>query len=191
MIRGGSSFGTPSVVGNQEILKQELLALFCSVKCPGNLIIKTYDLAKALRENAVPVIGGFHSPMEKECLRILLGGSQPVVVCPARNLGKMRIAADWKKPVAEGRLLLVSAFGEKQNRTTAELAYERNELVASIAKKVFIAYAAKGSKTEKFARDLLARGKPVLTFDSPENADLLAAGAEAVNIANVFLTKSP
>ena len=67
-----------SAIGNRELLKCRLLAFFCSVKCPGNLILQTYDLARALRDACVPVIGGFHSPMEKECLALLLRGTQPV-----------------------------------------------------------------------------------------------------------------
>lgn len=53
------------------------LALVCSVKCPGDLILKTYDLAQQLREAEVTIIGGFHSLMERECLTILLRGNQP------------------------------------------------------------------------------------------------------------------
>ena len=30
----------------------------------------------------VPMIGGFHTPMEQECLEVLLRGQQPVVICP-------------------------------------------------------------------------------------------------------------
>jgi predicted Rossmann fold nucleotide-binding protein DprA/Smf involved in DNA uptake len=58
------------VLGNLELLKLEAIALFCSVKCPGNLILKTYDLARQLRDAGTVVISGFHSPMEKECLWI-------------------------------------------------------------------------------------------------------------------------
>ncbi len=78
-------------IGDAQILNVGLLALFCSVRCPGDLILKTYDLARTLRDAGVPVIGGFHSPMEKECLRLLLRGQQPVVVCPARNIENMRV----------------------------------------------------------------------------------------------------
>lgn len=78
-------------LGNLEILQCKALALFCSVKCPGDLILKTYDLAQELREMKVPVIGGVHSPMERECLTILLRGSQPLIVCPARSLHGMRL----------------------------------------------------------------------------------------------------
>ena len=74
---------TLTTAGNLDILQRQKLALFCSVKCPGNLILQTYDLARALRDAGIAVIGGFHSPMEKECLELLLRGRQPVVICPA------------------------------------------------------------------------------------------------------------
>src|SRR5579883_2639216 len=73
-------------LGNRKTLTQPLLALFCSERCPGDLIIKASDAATALRDAGVPVVSGFHSPVERECLRILLRGTQPVVICPARSI---------------------------------------------------------------------------------------------------------
>ena len=64
------------------ILDADLTALFCSGQFPGDVILKVYDLSRAMRDAGVPVIGGFLSPMEKECLRLLLRGRRPVVVCP-------------------------------------------------------------------------------------------------------------
>src|ERR1039458_8367137 len=75
-----------SVLGNLEILQTKPVALFCSVKCPGNLILQTYDLAQKWRDQGVTVISGFHSPMERECLNILLRSPHAVIICPARNL---------------------------------------------------------------------------------------------------------
>ena len=48
-----------------------LWALFCSKKCPGELILKTHDLVQRFKERGIPTIGGYHSPIEKECLRVL------------------------------------------------------------------------------------------------------------------------
>jgi predicted Rossmann fold nucleotide-binding protein DprA/Smf involved in DNA uptake len=169
-----------TALGNLDILQRKKLALFCSVKCPGALILQTYDLARALRDEGVTVIGGFHSPMEKECLALLLRGTQPVVICPARSIGRMRIPAEWKAPLAEGRLLLLSPFAEKLRRATAHLAQKRNELVAVLADEVFVAHAAPGSKTEHFCHELLSLDKPLLTLESGENAHLLALGAKPV-----------
>jgi hypothetical protein len=78
------------------------------------LILDTYDLASALRDAGIPVIGGFHSPMERECLDLLLRGKQPVVVCPARSIHRMRISKLWKAPLDDGRRLIPSPFSAKQ-----------------------------------------------------------------------------
>ena len=162
--------------GNLSLLDEQLTALFCSNRCPGDLILKTYDLARAMRDAGVPVIGGFQTPMERECLRLLLRGSQPIVVCPARGIDTMRIPRDWRPALNDGRLLVLSPFPATTRRPTAELAAQRNDLVASLASRVFIAHAAPRSKTEAFARKLIESGKPLLTLDSPANANLAEMG---------------
>jgi predicted Rossmann fold nucleotide-binding protein DprA/Smf involved in DNA uptake len=133
-----------------------------------------------LRDAGVTVIGGFHSPMEREFLAALLRGRQPVIICPARGLGDLRVHAEWKKPLEDGRLLVLSPFEEKLRRATAALAQERNRFVGALADEVFIAYAAAGGKTEAFAREIIAWGKPVYTLDDPANAGLVALGARPI-----------
>lgn len=174
-------------LGNLRLLDEPLTALFCSNRCPGDLILKTYDLARAMRESGVPVIGGFQTPMEKECLRLLLRGNQPVVVCPARGIGNMRIPRDWRPALDDGRLLVLSPFPATACRPTAQLAAQRNDLVASLASRIFIAHAAPGSKTEAFAHRLAEAGKPLLTLDSPANGNLVKMGAEVFDLARTLV----
>lgn len=166
--------------GNLRLLEEPLTALFCSQRCPGDLILKTYDLSRAMRDAGVPVIGGFQTRMEKECLRLLLRGPQPVVVCPARGIQNMRVTRDWRPALDDGRLLFLSPFPATVRRPTAKLAAQRNDLVASLASRVFIAHAAPGSKTEALARKLAASQKPLLTLDSPANGNLVGIGADVI-----------
>ena len=132
------------------------------MRCPGDAILKTYDLARALRNANVTLIGGFQSPMEKDFLDLVLRGPSSVVVCPARGLGTMRIPKGWKNPLAEGRLLLLSFFDDSIRRPTADLAATRNAHVATLANRLLIAHAEKGGKTEKLCNDALVQGKRVL-----------------------------
>jgi predicted Rossmann fold nucleotide-binding protein DprA/Smf involved in DNA uptake len=143
--------------GNLDLLALRKTALFCSARCPGKVILTTYDQAAKWRDAGRCVISGFHSPVEKECLQILLRGSQPIIVCPARALPQ-RVPPDWKRPLAAGRLLVLSAFAATANRVTAELAARRNEFVAALADEVFIAHAAVGGHLETLARRLHACG---------------------------------
>jgi len=174
-----------SVLGNLKILKEKKLAFFCSVKCPGHLILKAYDLTHRLKEEGITVISGFHSPIERECLRILLRGTQPIIICPARSLIEMRLREEYKKPMEKGRLLLLSPFKESQKRNTVETAYERNRFVAALADGVFVAHGAPKSKTEDFCREVLCWGKKVYTFESDSNRNLINLGIMAVIDMNI------
>jgi len=182
---GDRGLGIIEALGNFEILKEKKLAFFCSVKCPGQLILKTYDLAQRLKEEGITVISGFHSPIEKECLRIFLRGKQPLIVCPARSLKGMRLRGEYKKPIEEGRLLLLSPFKENQNRNTAETATKRNRFVATLADEIFITHASAHSKTEHFCREILSWSKPVYTLESNTNINLISLGAKSMNINNI------
>jgi predicted Rossmann fold nucleotide-binding protein DprA/Smf involved in DNA uptake len=170
-------------IGDATLLTLAQVALFCSVKCPGHLILKTYDFAQYLREHRVPVISGFHSPIEKEVLVNLLRGNQPVILCLARRLHKMRIPAEWHTAIDAGQLLILSPFAEDQDRVTAKTAFYRNLIVAAIAEKVFVAYAEPGGKTEQFCEKIIAWNQPLLTFDTPDNKNLHNLGATSINHA--------
>jgi predicted Rossmann fold nucleotide-binding protein DprA/Smf involved in DNA uptake len=163
-------------IGNLDILKTRLVGLFCSTKCPGSVIVQIYDLARALRNSGISVISGFHTPMERECLDLLLRGTQPVVICPARNIEQMRLPTAWRTPIAEGHLLILSPFSVPHCRPTADLAEQRNLFVSALAGAVVIAHANPGSKIDQLRAGMVASGKQVYTIDLPENAGLMNQG---------------
>jgi len=171
--------------GNIDILRHNSTALFCSQKCPGDLILKTYDLAQIFRHAGMTVIGGFHSPMERECLSILLCGTQPVIFCPAKNINGMRIKKEYKKPLEEGRLLFLSPFEENQRRISVKTSHYRNLFVATLSAVVFVAHAGTDSKTEAFCKEIVSWQKPIYTFESDYNKNLIEMGTQPVNMDNV------
>jgi predicted Rossmann fold nucleotide-binding protein DprA/Smf involved in DNA uptake len=144
------------------LLHAERIALFCSEAAPGDAILRTHDAARRLRDEGATVISGFHSPLEKECLRILLRGKQPIIVCVARSLDGMRITGDLRAAFGAGRILFVSPFEKTPRRITKESAWQRNLLVAALADEAFIAHITPGGQTERLAEILRARGVPIL-----------------------------
>lgn len=177
-------------LGSPDALSQPLLALFCSIKCPGNIILNAFDLMKELRDAGITVISGFHSPMEQECLEILLRGRQPIVICPARSIETMRIRREFRKPLAEGRLLFLSPFPKEQNRISARRAEVRNRLVAVLADRVFVPYASPGGKTERLCRELADSGKPLYTFETEHNRNLTKLGARPFEVGFIATKES-
>ena len=180
-----------SLLGDPALLDRKPIALFCSVHCPGDLILKSYDLARTLRATPATLIGGFQSPIEKEFLELLLrqpvpqpGRAAPpspsVIICPARGLTNMRIPRPWHHPLAAGRLLLLSTFPDSLRRPTAASAARRNACVAALSHRILILHAAQDGKTEALCQQALAAVKPVYTLPSPYNAHLIALGAQPI-----------
>lgn len=170
------------LLGDPQILQHVHLGLICSVTCPGSVVIKTYDAIRELRDAGVIVAGGFHSPMECECLDFLLRGAQPVVLCPACGTDWLSLDSQQQGAVDRGRLLVLSIFGPEAMSATPALALRRNEFVAALADAVFMPHAASGGKAEATARRAIARGQRVLTFDDDENSRLIELGAEPVGV---------
>ncbi len=87
-------------LGNLDLLSRRKLAVLCSVKCPGSLILQSYDLMQRLRQADLAVVGGFHSPMEREWLAAL---ADELLVAHASPGGKTeqfcRELLEWGKPL--------------------------------------------------------------------------------------------
>ena len=184
-VRGNTALLTdrdtrPDKIGIQSNLNGNLWALFCSSRCPAQIILKAHELAQQFRASGIPTIGGYHSPVEKECFRVLLRGSQPIILCPARSIENMRLSPAWKGALAEDRLLLLSIFESKHQRSTTGLANQRNAFVAALADKICIAHASEGSKTLQFAQQVSEWGKPLFTFDVPANRLLFQCGVQPI-----------
>lgn len=169
-------------VGNLGILENPLLAFFCSSKCPGQVILRIYDLARRLRDAGIVVMSGFHSAMEKECLYLLLRGDQPIVICPARGIAGMRLPVAWRKEISGNRLLLLSPFESELRRPTQALTEIRNRFVAMIVDSILVAHAYPGSKTERLCLGLLESGKRLYSLSMAENNGLIQKGAIGIGI---------
>ena len=148
-------------IGNVGLLSRPKVALFCGSRCSGSEMLKTSYLAERFRAQGRTVIGGFHSPMEKECLEILLRSPHPVIIVPARGLGGIRVRREWKRPLAEERLLILSPFHLEMKRATVRDGSYRNLFVAAVAEEVCVAHADPQSKVAALAVRAKRWGKPV------------------------------
>jgi predicted Rossmann fold nucleotide-binding protein DprA/Smf involved in DNA uptake len=137
--------------GNRELLNERLHAILCSKACPGEKIIEAIDLAQRWRAENRAVISGFHTPVEKECLRIFLRGPQGIVICPARGLDPFQVPPDWQQKFKHGALLIVSPFDSSIRRPTKETAEIRTRLVLSLAQSKTIIHAFPGGSLSRLA----------------------------------------
>ena len=158
----------------------DTVAFFCSKACPGDLILKAQDWANARGPESAPVIGGFHTPIERDVLRILLRGSAPVIIVLARAVQGYRMSPAIKAAVAAGTARIISPFPATQTRTTAATAETRNRHILTLCRSVLFAHAAPGGKTEALASEAVALGLTIQSLDSPANGNLIALSAVVV-----------
>jgi len=140
------------LLGDARILKTRKTALFCSSRCPGNAILNAFDTARELREKGVTIISGFHSPVEKDFLRILLRGNQPIIYCIARALNGMRIPKELRPAIEAGRFLILSPFETSPRRQSITSARCRNNLVSALADEALIVHAEPGGEVERIQK---------------------------------------
>jgi hypothetical protein len=150
-----------------------------------SVLLPAYDLIVALRERTTPVIGGFHTSLERECLEILLRGTATITVCPARTfdpetdrLYSGKLWADVKRGLVDGRVTIVPPPGVSGARITRANAAIRNAFLLDEASEVVLLYATRGGETERMAREALERGLPLSVLDHPANARWLDLGAK-------------
>jgi len=149
-------------LGDNSILQHHKVAFFCSRKCPGTAIIRSFDWAVEQREKGVCVISGFHSGIEQDVLHYLLKGTQPIILALARGI-KKRLEPELKTALDAGRLLIVTPFDEAVTRVTEATALQRNRLMMELADEVVIGYSSPGGNLERLCTELKSR-KTVVTL---------------------------
>jgi hypothetical protein len=181
---------TIQALGSLELLARPTLGLLCSNRCPGSVVLDTYDFMRKFPQVGRVVIGGFHSPMELQCLELLIVRKVPAVLCLARPLTSLRMRAEWREPVAGGKLLLLTSILRGSRRVTRESAFQRNRLVASLADSVLVPYVRPGGSLERLLEelrlqetDLLQPGDPMMrtllgpiSVDQETPGDLFSGG---------------
>lgn len=102
-----------------------------------------------------------------------------MILCPARSLRNLRMGKAARKALSEGRLLVLSSFGDEVRRTTASQGILRNDMVAALAEAILVPHASKNGKTWTTVRRALVYGQKLFTFEDETNTDLIASGARA------------
>ena len=123
-------------------------AFLCSRRCPAEIVLKSLDWAKHMKDKGECVISCFHSRIEKNVFEILLKGKQPLILMLARGM-KKRWPNEIRKAVEQERLLVVSPFAESVKNITTETANSRNQIMIDLADEIFLAYTDKNGNLDK------------------------------------------
>jgi len=159
--------------------------------CPGGVIIRTLDAIRDIRDAALVVARGFHSPMERECLHFLLRGAPEVILRPAHGLESATLGTEEQRAFDDRRLIVASIFGCDVSAPTPSSACRRTDFVASVSPAVLVPDGVCGGKAESPAWRALRRGQLVVTLADDENLHLVADGAIPIDHAYLEHSSAP
>ena len=121
-------------LGNTSLLDRYLVAFFASRSSTAEIAERALRWAEDICQTDKVVISGFHSPLEKEVLRVLIEHKHPVIIALGRALYK-RVPSNLQTAFDEGRLLFVSFRGySRHSWKSSEI---RNWKAAGLADEVY------------------------------------------------------
>ncbi len=122
--------------GNKDLLDRELVAFFASRNSPPEALALAHRWAYEIAKTDKIVISGFHSPIERAVLEILLAEGCSVVMTLGRSL-YCKIPTPLQAAYDENRLLFVSFRNyARHSFSNAQL---RNWLTADLANEIVFA----------------------------------------------------
>ena len=148
--------------GEASLLVGSVTAFFASRQCPGAAIHAAMDWAMLQAKMKATVISGFHSPLERSVLEILLTAKSPAVVVLARDAAQARLPADWTEALQAGRLVVISATQDSHPaRLTDARAHQRNDIAASLAQAIVVAHTSPGGQLAKQVQQWREAGRSI------------------------------
>ncbi|MGE5306567.1 MAG: DNA-processing protein DprA [Alphaproteobacteria bacterium] len=172
--------------GEQRILNGRLLGIISAREFHPDFALKSAQLLEQLVFlKDVSFIGGWHSPLEKEALRILSASSTQIVFCVAKSLQRFTPPLEVENQLRQGQALLLTHCGPKAKRISREASLRCNELVVGLSNALLVLSAPEGSRSLDLAKAALHCGKSVLTLDDRTNKELIARGALPASLENI------
>ncbi|MGH8190837.1 MAG: DNA-processing protein DprA [Rhodanobacteraceae bacterium] len=149
--------------GDPRRLDGELTAFFASRQCPGQAIRAALKWALHQAQAGCAVVGGFHSPLERSVLELLLEARSPVVAVLARSVESARLPVAWQAAIGRGHLVVVSGTSDRR-RLDHDRSSSRNELVATLASEIVVAHINPVGSLAAQVREWRRRGNTVVVL---------------------------
>jgi predicted Rossmann fold nucleotide-binding protein DprA/Smf involved in DNA uptake len=185
--------------GPLEFLAHFTMAVICSDKSGGIVLMETNQVLFTVREYQMNYIGGWHSVIETEVFRLsLFRKNTTTTLFSAKGLNKETFESfledrfypplhefperdEYFRRAKNGELLILSISNPDETRQLRKNIIERNWLSCALADIVFIPYGPKGSKTYTIAKRIAKANIPAFTIDNDESKDLQDLGIPGFN----------
>lgn len=144
--------------GNKSLLSLPKVGFLASRTVSLECVFRCYDWACAMRDEGQCIMSGFNSKLEKDVLRLLLQGTQPIVVVLGRALYK-KIPSELEDAYTGNRLLIISPVIQTITRQSEKTAFLRNEFIVSNSTEMVFASVTEKSSLWKLKTECEKTGK--------------------------------
>ncbi|MCK4359760.1 MAG: hypothetical protein KAW92_13670 [Candidatus Cloacimonetes bacterium] len=169
------------LLGNEQLLQKKKVGIFVSRAIPLNIIIPAEKLILTIAELPNIFISGWHSPFERRILKKLLLGEKEVIFFTPKGIKNQSIYSYLKKPLNNGKLLIISLFLDK-HEITLKNSIKRNEMITKMAEHNLFVFISKSGNLDKMFSKLSKQKKPLILNHST-NSYFLHKG-NAIDIDN-------
>jgi hypothetical protein len=144
-------------MGAAGLLQGPLTEFFASRQCPGAAVLAATGWALHQARERRAVVGGFHSPLERSVLRLLMEAGGSAVVVLARPVSGASLDSAWHGAIDAGRMAVVSRTVRLQ-RLAEQAANDRNDIAARLAGRIIVGHASPGGTLARLCIRWMADG---------------------------------
>ncbi len=155
--------------GNQDLLKENPIAFFCSRNIPLSVYYPALDLFQEIFRKQIVLAGGWQSAMEKQILKKRLpGDDSKVIFFLAKGIDHFKLPQELEKDFKENKVLIISLW-KKIKRPDRNKIRLRNDLILRKINKYFFLYIDRGGNLNELFHWALLKEKDVFVFDHASN----------------------
>jgi hypothetical protein len=167
--------------GNQDLLNQNPLAVFCSRAIPLPIYYPAMDLMDALMEKPITFAGGWQSTVEKKALKTWkIEQPSNIIYFLGKGIDRFSPSAALRSGIAEGKALVLSEWktAERMDRDKVVI---RNWLIVERINRLLFLCIREGGFTEKLFNESVLLGKRLYLLDQPSNDRWMHPGVQMVS----------
>ena len=156
--------------GNKDLLKDNVIGLFCSRSIPLSIYYPAFDFLKYLMNQPMTVASGWQSPLEKKTLKSRGPNSQSnIIYYLAKGIDQFTLPRGLLGDFKSGKVLIISKWKESK-RIDQKKANERNKLMVDTLNKFLFISINENGNLESLYKSCLALNKQVYLLDHPSNS---------------------
>lgn len=156
-------------IGNEELLRANPVAIYCSREIPLSIYQPALELVKTLMTRPLTLAGGWHSTLEKIALKSRTPEAPSnIIFFLAKGVNDFKIPSDLRNNIDAGKALFISPFMEGRRIDKKKVA-KRDDLILTLINRYLFLNIDEGGNLDMLFDRCLDHKKEVFLLDHFSN----------------------